>query len=135
MMCEVGIEELLMNVITEELEKPAVAIDAEWERHPHEVHHARRSGKKMLLLDVRHEVEWELANIDGAILIPLPVLPERLKELEPWRTEPVVVFCRSGVRSLQATALLRKAGFNTVHSLAGGIELWAELVDPSIRWW
>jgi adenylyltransferase/sulfurtransferase len=123
-----------MNVITEEIKKTVVASDPEWEVHPHEVHHARRSGKKILMLDVRYEVEWEIAKIDGSTLIPLDTLSECLEELEPWRNERVVVFCRSGVRSLRAVAILRKAGFKSVHSMAGGIELWAELIDSAVRW-
>ena len=125
----------LMNVTTQELDNTNVAIDPDWELHPHEVHAARRAGKKLLLLDVRYQEEWDIANIDQSLLIPLDELPQRLLELEPWRNHRVVAFCRSGVRSLQAAAILREAGFKSVHSMAGGIVRWAEVVDPSIRWW
>ncbi len=124
-----------MNVTTEELENTNVAIDPDWELHPHEVHGSRRSGTKLLLLDVRQEVEWDIANIDHATRIPLDELPKRLIELTPWRNHRVVAFCRNGVRSLQAAAILREAGFKSVHSMAGGIVRWAEVVDPSVRWW
>jgi len=124
-----------MNLIDLERCKLPVDIDPEWEIHPRDVHSARQSGESVLLLDVRHEVEWEIANIPGATLIPLGALPQRLTELESWRFKSVVVYCRTGVRSLRAAESLRNAGFTSVKSMAGGIELWAEVIDPAVRWW
>ncbi len=116
-------------------EKKVLKADPEWELLPHQVHQLRQSAQPLLLLDVRHEVEWELGKIDGAMLIPLDNLAQRLEELLHWRRKRVVVYCRSGVRSLRATELLRENGFEMVHSMAGGILAWGTLIDPSVAWW
>ncbi len=83
-----------------------------------------------LLLDVRTPEEAAICRIDGAILIPLAELERRRGELEPAR--PLVVYCKSGVRSARAVALLREAGFRDVKNLAGGILAWADDVNPSL---
>lgn len=116
-------------------DKPVVTADPAWELLPHHVHELRQSAEPLLLLDVRHEVEWELGKISGALLIPLDELAQRLEELVHWRRKRVVVYCRSGIRSLQAVELLRENGFEIVHSMAGGIVAWGELIDPSVAWW
>jgi sulfur dioxygenase len=55
-------------------------------------------------------------------LIPLGSLKDRIAELE--KTAPLVVVCRSGARSAQATVLLGKAGFDKVANLSGGMLRW-----------
>ena len=55
-------------------------------------------------------------------LIPLGSLKDRIAELE--KTAPMVVVCRSGARSAQATVLLGKAGFDKVANLSGGMLRW-----------
>jgi adenylyltransferase/sulfurtransferase len=122
-----------MDLINHKRCQLSVEIDPEWELHPRDVHRARQSGQAVLLLDVRHEVEWEISKIPGSTLIPLDALQQRLPELDSWRFKPVVVYCRSGMRSLRAAELLRSAGFTSVMSMAGGIELWAEVIDPAVR--
>ncbi len=89
-----------------------------------------RAGRPLTLLDVREQVEWDIVHLDGATLIPLMALPERMGQLDP-RAE-LVVYCHHGMRSLQAVEYLRAAGFGQVRSLAGGIEAWAEEIDPSM---
>ncbi len=90
-----------------------------------------RAGRPLTLLDVREQVEWDIVHLDGATLIPLMALPERMGQLDP-RAE-LVVYCHHGMRSLQAVEYLRAAGFGQVRSLAGGIEAWAEEIDPSLN--
>ena len=80
-----------------------------------------------VLLDVREPFEWEIAHVEGARLLPLGQLPERLGEIDPHA--PVVTYCHRGVRSQRALEILRAAGFRDVRSLAGGIDAWAERVD------
>jgi adenylyltransferase/sulfurtransferase len=87
----------------------------------------RRNG--VTLLDVRTREEHEIAHIEGARLIPLHELPDRLGELDT--AERLVVFCHHGPRSLRATHLLRDMGYQAVN-LAGGIDAWSERVDPSV---
>ena len=83
----------------------------------------------VVLLDVREPHEYEISRIPGATLIPKGSLPEKLQELDD--SKEYVVHCKSGVRSLEATELLRNAGFKA-RSMRGGINAYARQVDPSI---
>ncbi len=81
------------------------------------------AGETPFILDVREENEFDVANLNGT-LIPLQQLPTRLDELEAHRDELVVVHCRSGARSAQASLLLSKAGREAVANLSGGMLRW-----------
>src|SRR5438093_7305911 len=84
----------------------------------------------LLVIDVREPHEYEIAHIDGAVLIPLGELPDRLGEVDGHRE--VVTHCHHGARSLKALEILKAAGFSKVRSLRGGIDAWAVNVDPSL---
>src|SRR5438552_1423238 len=88
------------------------------------------AGKPILLLDVREPHEYEIASIEGARLLPLGELPERLRELDDHAE--IVTHCHHGARSLKALEILRAAGFSKVRSLKGGIDAWAVNVDPEM---
>lgn len=108
-------------------------INPAWEVHPSEVKASLSRHADLLILDVRRQNEWDTTHLDGATLIPLDQLAARASELAPWKNRPIVVHCHHGVRSLSATALLRKLGFTNVHSMAGGIDAWSLIVDPAVR--
>jgi adenylyltransferase/sulfurtransferase len=93
----------------------------------------RESGEDFLLLDVRNRDEWDVGRIEGAKLLPLPELPERLAELADWKGRPVVVHCKKGGRSAKACEILAEAGFEDVTNVDGGIEAWAAVVDPDVK--
>ena len=76
----------------------------------------------VLMLDVRTLEEFQESHIPGATLIPLDQLSARMDEIP--RDEPVVVYCRSGNRSLQAVNMLVDAGFSNVQSMDRGIQAW-----------
>jgi molybdopterin/thiamine biosynthesis adenylyltransferase/rhodanese-related sulfurtransferase len=82
------------------------------------------------LIDVREPFEYEIARIDGAKLIPLGEIAERVDELE--RERPIVVHCHSGQRSAQAVRLLQQRGFSNLYNLEGGIDAWSDQIDPSV---
>jgi len=84
------------------------------------------------LLDVREPWEWQVSNLEsrGAVLIPLGALDDRLAEVP--RDRPVVVYCRSGQRSLDAAERLSRAGTVEVYNLRGGILAWARDVEPGL---
>ena len=90
----------------------------------------RERAGSVQVIDVREPWEWELARIGGASLLPLGQLPERLAEVDA-RVDTVTV-CHHGLRSLHARDLLRAAGFTRVRSLAGGIDRWAQEVEPEM---
>jgi adenylyltransferase/sulfurtransferase len=87
-------------------------------------------GEDLVLLDVREPQEWEISRIGGATFISLSRLPYALNELST--ADEIVAYCRSGVRSRKALQLLHESGFRKVRNLTGGINAWAESVDPSI---
>jgi adenylyltransferase/sulfurtransferase len=90
------------------------------------------TGEPLTLLDVREAFEWDIANLaaSGATLVPLGDLADRMGELDP--DADVVVYCRTGGRSLAAARHLRAHGFTRVWNLKGGINGWAAEVDPEL---
>jgi molybdopterin/thiamine biosynthesis adenylyltransferase/rhodanese-related sulfurtransferase len=88
-------------------------------------------GVDQFILDVRKPFEYDISNLNGH-LIPVDDLPERLQELSAFRTTPMVVHCRTGVRSAKAVKILEAAGFTDAVNLKGGINAWSEEVDPSM---
>lgn len=91
------------------------------------------SSEELLLLDVRRNDEFARARLEGATLIPVDELAERMDEIVSWRRRPVVVMCHLGGRSAQACALLMQQGFTGVENLEGGIDAWSLTVDPGIE--
>ena len=89
-----------------------------------------RGNPDLVVIDVREPHEHEIAHIDGAVLVPLGELPDRLGELDGHHE--IVTHCHHGARSLKALEILKAAGFSKVRSLRGGIDAWAVNVDPSL---
>ncbi len=89
-----------------------------------------QNSSRFQLLDVRAAAEQEICKIDGSIQIPLNQLSDRMSELDI--SVPLIVYCRSGIRSTIALRMLQRAGFEKVKNLAGGILEWAAKIDPSM---
>lgn len=114
-----------------EYEQPcAVSTAAVSEISPLELHTMISRGEAVTLLDVREPFEFEIARIDGAQLIPLGDVPERLGEIPRGGT--TVVYCKSGLRSTHAITFLRGKGFDSLVNLAGGIDAWRAQIDPAL---
>ncbi|HEY2147098.1 MAG TPA: rhodanese-like domain-containing protein [Pirellulales bacterium] len=96
------------------------------------VHADRQAGADLLLVDCREPDEWAIVKIEGAKLMPMSELAERLGELEPYRDRRIVVHCHHGGRSLRVANWLRGQGFQNAQSMAGGIDAWAAEIDPSL---
>ncbi|CAG7609109.1 putative adenylyltransferase/sulfurtransferase MoeZ [Rhodococcus opacus] len=90
------------------------------------------SGKDIELIDVREPVEWDIVHLPGAVLIPKDRIlsGEALSELP--QNKPIVLHCKTGVRSAEALAALKKAGFSDATHLQGGVIAWAKQVDTSL---
>ena len=83
------------------------------------------SGQKVLILDIRTPNEYRTVKLtlENSLWIPMNELfkRENIKKLTQYGDHKIVVACRSGVRSLVATAFLQRVGFRNVYSLEGGI--------------
>src|SRR2546427_12997056 len=88
------------------------------------------AGREPVLLDVREPMEWEIARLDKAVLMPVAQVPGRVNELST--ADEIVVYCKTGVRSGRITNFLREIGFRKVKNLVGGIDEWAEKVEPEM---
>jgi rhodanese-related sulfurtransferase len=97
-----------------------------------EVKSLRDQGESFVLLDIRERDEYDVAKIDGSVLIPMSELRDRLDELEPHREERIVVHCHHGGRSMQVTNALRARDFAKCQNMAGGIDQWSLQIDSSI---
>ena len=85
------------------------------------------AGEELYILDVREPLEYADVNM-GAKLIPLgQIMNMQIDEIEDWKNHEVIVHCRSGMRSMQACAMLDQLGFTNTKNLAGGILAWVEL--------
>ncbi len=83
-----------------------------------------------LLLDVREADEYAQGHAPGSTLIPLGQLAQRLKEIAPFKNKQVVLICRSGRRSQQATQMLEAAGFSAAANIEGGMLAWQQAGLP-----
>ena len=91
----------------------------------------RQNPDPPLLLDVREPWEFKTASLPESIQMPMGEVSSRAhQELDP--DQPIVVLCHHGMRSLSVTMWLRNQGFEHVQSLAGGIDRWSRVIDPSI---
>ncbi len=91
------------------------------------------AGKPVHLVDVREPSEFAICKIDGAALIPMRTVPSELQGLQVKADyAPVIVFCHHGVRSLNVVNWLREQGVENCASMAGGIDAWSAVIDPSV---
>ena len=82
------------------------------------------------VIDVREPDEYEIAHVDGVPLFPLSTLPQRFTELDP--NQQYYIHCKAGMRSLRALEFLREQGFKYLKSVKGGIDAWADEIDPRV---
>ena len=90
-----------------------------------ELKQKKDKGEKFVLIDVREVHENNEFNIGGQ-LIPLGQVMQSLDDLQDYKNEEVIVYCRSGARSGMAQNILQSAGFKNVRNLSGGVIAWAE---------
>ena len=99
---------------------------------PRQLRELLDSGAKLALIDVREPVEFDIVHLDGAQLIPQSSINsgEGLAKLPADRMP--VLYCKTGVRSAQALAVVRQAGFSDAVHLQGGIVAWAQQMQPDM---
>lgn len=84
----------------------------------------------LIILDVRTPCEFEKGHLYNAILIPHDELENRIAELEVYKNFDIIVYCKSGGRSQQASEILMACGFTKVYNMLGGIIGWVDAKYP-----
>ena len=92
-----------------------------------------REARSFRLIDVREEDEFAICHIDGAELIPISRFVEESPRRLGDKDQHLIVYCHHGMRSHNAAHWLRAQGYNNVTNLTGGIDVWAERVDPEMN--
>jgi len=107
----------------------AEQIDKRIQISPADTAAALKSGQKPRLIDVRTPMEWEMAKIAGAELIS-EELSYEIMNLP--KDTPMIFYCHTGVRSMDAASYFAGHGFTGAKSLTGGIDAWSQAIDPSV---
>jgi len=90
------------------------------------------AGQPFFFVDCREADEYSVAKIDGATLIPMSELADRVAEFQPHAETPIIIHCHHGGRSLRVAMWLRQQGFPQAQSMAGGIDQWSQVIDPTV---
>lgn len=88
-------------------------------------------GEDFYLVDVREPNEFEIVRIPGGVLVPLAGFIDGSALAALPRDKEIILYCRSGVRSATALAIVKEAGFNQSSHVEGGVLAWAKQVDPT----
>jgi len=88
------------------------------------------SSSSIMLLDVREKWEFDLCHIPKSIHMPIAEVILRISELE--KTNPIIIICHNGRRSLHIGLELIEKGFDNVINLKGGVDQWADDIDTSM---
>jgi rhodanese-related sulfurtransferase len=103
---------------------------ADWDITATELAERMKKGDSLKIIDVREPHELEISHIKGAQLLPLGQLASRLSELNS--ADEIVLMCKAGTRSTRALEILYSAGFRKLKNLKGGINAWAQDIDPRL---
>jgi adenylyltransferase/sulfurtransferase len=95
-----------------------------------ELKQLRDQQPDLYLLDVREQMEWDFARIEGAHLKPLSILEENFEDIP--KDKPVYCFCKLGGRSQRAIEFLKSQGYSRLVNVKGGIQAWAAEIDPAM---
>ena len=98
---------------------------------PRELAEALKEDNTIRLLDVRSREEFEAVHIDGAVLLSQPIMREIMAD--GTNARPLVIVDHQGRQALDAAAYFLGHGLQNVRCLRGGIDAWAQEVDPRMR--
>ncbi|MBS1730183.1 MAG: rhodanese-like domain-containing protein [Bacteroidetes bacterium] len=85
------------------------------------------AGEELRLLDVRREDEYENFNLGGKLLPLEKIQIMETDDIEDWKEEEIILYCRTGNRSVIASQYLEQMGFTNLVNLQGGVVSWQEL--------
>ncbi len=86
-----------------------------------------------LILDVRTSMEYKQGHIKGSVLIPVQKLQARIKELEEYKNQDILIYCASGNRSTVASKILIDKGFKRIYNMQRGIRGWRKDKLPVVK--
>ncbi|KAI5916765.1 rhodanese-like domain-containing protein [Thauera sp. 2A1] len=86
-----------------------------------------------IVIDVREQGEYAQGHIPNARHVPLGEISRRAGELDKFKGRPVILCCASGTRSASALSQLKKAGFEKLYNLRGGLAEWEKAGQPITR--
>jgi adenylyltransferase/sulfurtransferase len=103
--------------------------------NPEELHGLlqAKGPREFRLIDVREEDEFAICKLPEAELIPLSRFVEESSARLANQDQHIVVYCHHGMRSSNAADWLRAQGYSNVSNLTGGIDAWAERIDPEMN--
>jgi molybdopterin/thiamine biosynthesis adenylyltransferase/rhodanese-related sulfurtransferase len=90
------------------------------------------SDKPTFLVDVREPAEWEIVRIPGATLIPKDEILRGDALARLPQDKQIVMYCKTGVRSAETLAAVKRAGFSDAVHVQGGVTAWVHQVEPSL---
>ncbi|WP_305092150.1 adenylyltransferase/sulfurtransferase MoeZ [Prescottella sp. R16] len=111
---------------------PETDVQADGTITPSELRELIESGADIAIVDVREPVEWDIVHLPGATLIPKDRILSGDALAELPQDKRIVLHCKTGIRSAEALAAVRRAGFADAVHLQGGVIAWAHQVDPSL---
>jgi rhodanese-related sulfurtransferase len=104
--------------------------DEQMQISPRELADRLKSDPSIKLLDIRTKEEWDAVHIDGAVRMSQETMQEILSK---WPRESLmVIYDHTGARALDASAYFQGHGFTNVRCLRGGIDAWAQQIDPKL---
>ncbi len=109
--------------------KESANLEKDLEISPAETAELLKQGA-IKLLDVRTPQEYQIAHVEGSVLVDQSLAQEIINTWSP--DTPIVTMCHHGMRSLDAAAYLRGHGFKNTRSMRGGIDAWSNTVDASV---
>lgn len=92
----------------------------------------RPGERNFRIIDCREEDEWHICRLPQALLVPMSRINELAPQVFTNPQENLIVYCHHGMRSQRVAQWLRLNGFPLAQSMRGGIDAWADLVDPDM---
>jgi adenylyltransferase/sulfurtransferase len=90
------------------------------------------SKEDFYFIDVREPSEFEIVRIPGSHLIPKQGFLDGTVLADLPQDKPIILHCKSGVRSAECLAILKGAGFSDASHVSGGVVAWAKQIDTSL---
>jgi adenylyltransferase/sulfurtransferase len=123
--------ETFCGAVSEEASEAAAGSTISVTTLEHMLKERDEGGRDFTLVDVREPNEYEINRIPGSVLIPKGEFLNGNAFEQLSQDKPVVLHCKSGVRSAEALAVLKGAGYNDAVHVGGGVVAWVNQIDPS----